>query len=96
MLRALGYTGRQVRRIFFIEVTATLLAGALVGVACAIIVTYGLWWAIIRELNYPYHVPFGEIGLLMAISYLVALVATATPIGRSAKVAPAEALRYLE
>jgi putative ABC transport system permease protein len=96
MLRALGYTGRQIRRIFFLEVTATLLAGALVGIACAIVVTYGLWWAIIRDLNYPYQVPFGEIGILLAASYLVALLATAAPIGRSAKVAPAEALRYLE
>lgn len=96
MLRALGFTGGQVRRIFFIEVTSTLLAGALVGIACAIVVTYGLWFAIIRELNYPYVVPWAEIGILLAVSYAVALLATAVPIGRSAKVAPAEALRYLE
>lgn len=96
MLRALGYTGRQVQGIFFIEVTATLLAGALVGIACAIVVTFGLWWAIIRDLNYPYNIPWAEIGILLAASYVVALLATAVPIGRSAKVAPAEALRYLE
>lgn len=96
MLRALGYTGGQVRNIFFIEVTATLLAGAIVGIACAVIVTFGLWWAIIRDLNYPYDIPWTEIGILLAASYVVALLATAAPIGRSAKVAPAEALRYLE
>lgn len=96
MLRALGYTARQVRRIFFLEASATLLAGALVGIACAVVVTYGLWFAIIRELNYPYVIPWAEIGILLAVSYVVALLATAAPIGRSAKVAPAEALRYLE
>jgi putative ABC transport system permease protein len=96
MLRALGYTGRQVRRMFFIEVTFTLLLGALIGMACAIIVTYGLWFSIIRDLNYPYVIPWGEIALLLGVSYLVALLATAAPIRRSAKVAPAEALRYLE
>jgi putative ABC transport system permease protein len=96
MLRALGYTGGQVRGIFFIEVTFTILLGALVGIACAILVTYGLWFAIIRQLNYPYVVPWGEIGVLVLVSYLVAMLATAAPIGRSAKVAPAEALRYLE
>ncbi|MEK6976316.1 MAG: FtsX-like permease family protein [Candidatus Thermoplasmatota archaeon] len=96
MLRALGFTPGQVRRIFFIEVSATLLAGAIIGVACAIIVTLGLWWAIIRDLNYPYRIPWAEIGILLAVSYAVALLATAAPIGRSAKVAPAEALRYLE
>ena len=96
MLRALGYTGGQVRRIFFIEVTFTLLLGALIGLACAIVVTYGLWFSIIQDLNYPYVIPWSEIGVLLAVSYAVALLATAAPIRRSAKVAPAEALRYLE
>lgn len=96
MLRALGFTARQVRRIFFIEVSTTLLAGALVGLCSAIVVTYGLWFAIIRELNYPYVIPWAEIGILVGVSYVVALLATAAPIRRSAKVAPAEALRYLD
>jgi len=96
VLRALGFTGRQVRRIFFTEVTFTLLLGALIGLACAIVVTYGLWFSIIRELDYPYVIPWGEIGILLGISYAVALMATAAPIRRSAKVAPAEALRYIE
>jgi putative ABC transport system permease protein len=96
MLRALGFTGREVRRIFFIEVSFTLLLGALIGLACAIVVTYGLWFSIIRDLNYPYIIPWGEIAILMALSYAVALLATAAPIRRSAKVAPAEALRYLD
>lgn len=96
MLRALGFTGAQVRRVFLIEVSFTLLLGALIGLACAIVVTYGLWFAIIRDLDYPYVIPWGEIGLLLLVSYAVALLATAAPIRRSAKVAPAEALRYLE
>ena len=96
MLRALGFTGNQVRTVFFVEVTFTLLLGALIGLACAIVVTYGLWFSVIRDLNYPYLIPWGEIAVLMAVSYLVALLATAAPIRRSAKVAPAEALRYLE
>ena len=96
MMRALGYTGRQVRSVFFLEVTATILLGAVVGIACAIIVTYGLWFAVVRQLNYPYIVPWGEVGLLVLVSYVVALLATWAPIGRTAKVAPAEALRYTE
>lgn len=96
MLRALGFTGNEVRLTFFIEVTMTILVGSLIGLACAIVVTYGLWFSIIRDLNYPYVIPWGEIGILLAASYLVALLATAAPIGRSAKVPPAEALRYLE
>ncbi len=96
MLRALGYTAAQVRRVFFVEVTFTILLGALVGVACAILVTFGLWFAIIRDLNYPYVVPWSEILILVAISYVVALAACWAPIGRTGKVPPAEALRYVE
>lgn len=96
MLRALGFTGRQVRSIFFIEVSFTLLLGALIGLACAIVVTYGLWFSIIRDLNYPYVIPWGEIAVLLGVSYAVALLATAAPIRRSSKVAPAEALRYVD
>ncbi|MHB1261701.1 MAG: ABC transporter permease [Thermoplasmatota archaeon] len=96
MLRALGFTGKQVRSIFFIEVSFTLLLGALIGLACAIVVTYGLWFSIIRDLNYPYVVPWGEIAILLGVSYAVALLATAAPIRRSSKVAPAEALRYVD
>jgi putative ABC transport system permease protein len=96
MLRALGFTGNQVRSIFLIEVTMTILVGALIGIACAIVVTYGLWFSLIRQLHYPYVIPWGEISILLGASTIVALLATAAPIGRSAKVAPAEALRYLE
>lgn len=96
MLRALGYTGRQVRASFFLEVTATILLGAAVGLACAVVVTYGLWFAIVKDLNDPYVIPWQEIGVLVLVSYAVAMLATWVPIGRSAKVAPAEALRSLE
>jgi putative ABC transport system permease protein len=96
MMRALGYTGRQVRRVFFLEATTTILLSTLVGIACALLVTYGLWSAVVRRLNYPYIVPWLEIVVLVGVSYAAALLATWGPIGRTAKVPPAEALRYVE
>lgn len=96
MLRALGFTKNMIRRIFLTEVTVTLVMAAVIGIACSIVVSYGLWFAIIRELQYPYVVPWGEIGILLGVSYVVALMATVAPIRRAARVAPAEALRYIE
>ncbi|HET6399054.1 MAG TPA: FtsX-like permease family protein, partial [Candidatus Thermoplasmatota archaeon] len=96
MLRALGCSRAAIRALFFIEVTVTILAGAVVGLVCAVLVTFALWYSVIRGLGYPYTVPWAEILLLVAASYVVALLAALAPIGRSAKVAPAEALRYLE
>src|SRR4029077_16330332 len=48
MLRALGYRRAHIRRIFFTEMTFTLALGAPIGVACAIVLTYGLWYSLVR------------------------------------------------
>jgi ABC-type lipoprotein release transport system permease subunit len=61
-----------------------------------VLVTYGLWFAIIKDLQYPYVVPWSEILVLLGIAYVVALLATAAPIRRSARIPPAEAVRYAE
>lgn len=96
VLRALGYTSRQVKRIFLIEVSMVIAMGFVIGFLCSVIVTYGLWYAVIRELQYPYSIPWLEILYLFAASYVVAMLATVAPILRVGKVAPAEALRYVE
>ncbi len=96
MLRALGYTRSMVRRIFITEVTLVVALGAIIGIVCSIVVSFGLWFAVVRELQYPYVIPWGEILALVGISYAVTLLATAAPIRRASKVAPAEALRYIE
>ncbi len=96
MLRALGFTAKQTRRIFLIEVTLIIFMGFIIGLLCSIIVTFGLWFAVIRELQYPYTIPWSEIGLLFLVSYIVAMLATIAPIVKVGRVAPAEALRYVE
>lgn len=96
VLRALGYTATMIRRIFFIEVTLVVFLGAIIGVVCSIVVSFGLWFTIIRELQYPYVIPWGEIAILLAVAYVVALAATVAPIRRASRVAPAEALRYID
>ncbi|MGB0653126.1 MAG: FtsX-like permease family protein [Thermoplasmatota archaeon] len=96
MLRAIGYTGNQIRTLFLLEVTGTILVGALVGFACSVLVTYGLWFALIKDLNYPYTIPWVEVAIILGVAYVTALAATLAPIRRSARVAPAEALRYVE
>jgi putative ABC transport system permease protein len=96
MLRAIGYRPRQVRLLFFLEVTLVVALGGIIGIACSVLVTYGLWFAIIKDLQYPYVVPWSEILVLLGIAYVVALLATAAPIRRSARIPPAEAVRYAE
>lgn len=96
VMRAIGYTPSMIRRIFITEVTVVVAVGSIVGVACSILVTFGLWYAIIKDLQYPYVIPWADIGILLLVSYAFAILATLLPIRRASKTAPAEALRYIE
>jgi len=96
MMRALGYTGPQVRTVFLLEVTLTILLAAVVGVASSIVVTYGLWSTVLSDFQYPYTIPWGEIGLILLVAYLTTLLATAAPMRRASRTPPAEAVRYIE
>ncbi|MGB1697960.1 MAG: ABC transporter permease, partial [Thermoplasmatota archaeon] len=96
MLRAIGYTPGMIRRIFITEVTTVVFVGSIVGIACSILVTFGLWFAIIKDLQYPYVIPWLDIGVLLLVSYAFAILATLLPIRRASRTAPAEALRYIE
>ncbi|WP_436699077.1 ABC transporter permease [Nocardioides sp. BYT-33-1] len=94
LLRALGLTRRQVRRMLATEavllsVVATLLGTAL-GVAFA--------WTAIRALVEPavdgagLVLPWGQLGLVVSIAALAGLVAAIVPSRRASRIAPAAGL----
>ena len=70
--------------------------GVAIGAALAILVSFGLWVSIVRELRIAYVVPWDELLVIAAIAYVATTLATLAPILRASRVPPAEALRYIE
>lgn len=96
MLRALGYRKRDIRRVFLVEMWTTVLLGILIGAALAVLVSFGLWVAIVRELRIGYSVPWFDLAVIALIAFVATTLATLSPIVRASRVPPAEALRYIE
>jgi putative ABC transport system permease protein len=101
VLKALGASNRDVRRLFFIEAGVMGLAGGIVGV--------GLGWAIGRAIHLGtmiylkrqgvsapdlWPVPWGLALLAIIIAVGVSLAAGIVPASRAARLDPVDALRY--
>jgi putative ABC transport system permease protein len=101
IMKAIGASDVDVRKLFFAEAGAMGILGGFVGVA--------LGWAIGRVINLgtniylkrqslpPEHfwsVPWWLVGTAILFSFVVSLVAGLYPSGRAARLDPVEALRY--
>jgi putative ABC transport system permease protein len=95
MLRALGFRRGMVAASFVLEASFVALLGICLGAGLALIPAYHL----VREsagegLALPFLVPWGTMGLVLALAWGMTLVTTALPALQAARVPPAEALRY--
>ena len=94
LLRALGLTRRQVRRMLAAEAVLLSVVATLVGTALGVLFA----WAGVRALVAPAvdgaHVvlPWDQLGLVVATSAVAGLVAAVVPSRRAAKVTPAAGL----
>jgi putative ABC transport system permease protein len=93
MLRAVGMTRRQARRMIRHESVITALIGAALGlplgIFLAILVTRAL-----GEFDVRFEVPTGQLVFLVVLAVIVGLLAAITPARRAAKLNPLEALHY--
>ena len=93
MLRAVGMTRRQARRMIRHESVITALIGAALGlplgIFLAVLVTQAL-----GEFDVRFSVPTGQLVFLVVLAVIVGLLAAITPARRAAKLNPLEALHY--
>jgi putative ABC transport system permease protein len=101
IMKAIGASDGDVKRLFFAEAGAMGILGGIIGVA--------LGWAIgqvinlgtnvyLRRQSFPpehfWSVPWWLVGFALLFSFLVSLAAGLYPAGRAARLDPVQALRY--
>jgi putative ABC transport system permease protein len=101
VLKALGATNGDVRRLFFAEAGAMGLFGGIFGVALGWLIGQGLTWGTtiyLRRQDLPgvkiSYVPWWLALSAIGFAVVVSLVAGLYPAGRAARLNPVEALRY--
>ncbi|HYM39098.1 MAG TPA: FtsX-like permease family protein [Thermoplasmata archaeon] len=94
-LRALGFRKSMILRSFLLELGFISGTGIVIGDVLGVALSYDIYLKFFADLG-SYAVPWERILLLSVIAFIGAVVATASPAIRAARMPPAEALRSYE
>ncbi|MDP8991701.1 MAG: ABC transporter permease [Actinomycetota bacterium] len=95
ILRSLGFEAGAVRKAFVAESAFVALEGISIGCVLAIVTS----WRLISNETFgelDFSVPWGQLGLLVAGTFLASMLATATPAQQASRIRPAVALRLAD
>ena len=93
MLRAVGMTRRQTRRMVRHESVITALIGAALGLPLGIFLA-GLVTRALSQYDLRFELPVGQLVVLTVVAVVAGLLAAITPARRAAKLDPLRALQY--
>ena len=98
MLRAIGYSRRDVLRMFYVEIFFTTTLGVIVGSAIGVLTSYGVVASTpsLSALGVEFRIPWWDIAQILALVYVAVFLATYVPARRGSRTPPAEAVRYIE
>ncbi len=93
MLRAIGMTQRQTRRMVHHESVITALIGAALGLPLGIFLA-ALVTSALSQYDLRFELPISQLIVLAVVAVIAGLVAAVTPARRAARLNPLEALQY--
>jgi putative ABC transport system permease protein len=91
LLRAIGATRAQVRRIVRYESVITALIGGLLGIGIGLLFGY-LMTAALADLGLAFSIPFGQLAGFLALAVVVGVLAAVVPARRGARIDVLDAL----
>ena len=94
-LRALGFRKSMILTSFLLELMFIAVTGIAIGDILGIALSYDLYLKFFADVGY-FSIPWDRLILLSSIAFVGAVVATASPAIRAARMPPAEALRSYE
>ena len=95
MLRAIGYRQGMIQLSFLVEASFVSLLGVAIGVALGTILSFNLVEAFREQIpGLQFSMPWLQIGIIIGIAYLFAMITTYLPARQAGRIQPAEALRY--
>lgn len=96
VLRSLGFQAGAVRRAFLAESGFVALEGIVVGTALALVVAWRLTQSETFGEGLGFAVPWGQLALVVAGTFVASLLATAAPAQQASRIRPAVALRVTD
>ena len=93
MLRAIGMTRRQVRRMVRHESIVTALIGAALGIAVGVFLA-GLVTLALSQYGIVFAIPYGSLAAFVGVAILAGMLAAILPARRASKLNVLEALQY--
>ncbi len=97
VLRAIGYRRRMIQLSFLLEASFISLLGIVIGTVLGIVLGWQAYTDIKQDEGIDtirFGIPWIQIGVILALTYVASLLATFLPARQASRVYPAEALRY--
>jgi len=95
MMRAIGFQRAMVRTTFLLESSFVALLGTVLGVTMGFALARNFVDSVAQSnTSISLHIPWLQIAIIVAISYLASLLTTYLPAWQASRIYPSEALRY--
>ncbi len=96
IMRAIGYQRKHILGVFSTEMLFVTLMGILIGLGTGFASGYGIWATNMQDFDVEFAMPWDNVGMVIVITILAAVVCTFIPAYKASRTNPAEAVRWME